>query len=175
VLAWSIIPANAALLSIVGVLLGVVSTLVGVGGFAIALKQLSAIKTETEAAAQAIESVQIKIASFDAAQECASARKLIHDIKANLLTPDWLEVLKGYEALIDSFLKLSHSNSSVGLEDREVLEKQTRDMAKFCEAIRRKLGKNDNAIMLKGQDMALRDFSDTMTKITFSVIKEIQT
>lgn len=173
-IAWLIIPENAALISWVAFVVGGISVLLTLAGLWIAIKQLGAIKTEAEAQKLAIEAVQLKVASFDTAQECQIARSLIGDIQGKLRERDWPEVLLSYESLIQSFLRLSHSNSSLPLEDRALLVKMTKDMANMCEGIRKKSLEPGHHLVLRGQDQALRDFSDIMTKVTFSVVKDIQ-
>lgn len=143
-------------------------------GLWIALRQLRAIKTETEASKAAIDLVQVKVAAFDTAQECQTASTLIGAIRGHLQSHDWDKVITAYEGLIQSFLRLSHSNSSILEDDRLLLQKMTRDMAGMCEGVRRKVAESADRVVLRGQDQALRDFSDIMTKITFAVAKDLQ-
>jgi hypothetical protein len=171
---WLLVPENDALITWIGFALGVIGGLVGGIGLWVALVQLSAIKTETEAASAAIKQVQLKVASFDTIQQCNNARSQINEIKAQLHGGKWIDVLKSYEALIEIFLMLAHSNSNIDEDDREALRKQTIDMAKFCEAIRKKSLQEGQAMVLRGQDAAIRDFSDTMTKVNFAVMRDLQ-
>jgi hypothetical protein len=171
---WLLIPENAALLNWIGFLVGGLGLAIALFGLRLALKQLKAIKTETEASKAAIESVQLKVASFDTAQECQVARGMISAIRSSLAADDWTEVIKNYEDLIQSFLKLSHSNSPICIEDRALLIKMTKDMANICDGIRKKQRDTTKSVSLRGQDQALRDFADIMTKITFLVVKDLQ-
>ena len=143
-------------------------------GLWLTLKQLKAIKTEAEAQKAAIEAVQFKVASFDTAQECQIARSLIQKIQSHLQSRAWPEVLTAYEKLVESFLRLSHSNSAIHIDDRALLIKLTKNMADICEGIRKRQLVSGQAVILRGQDQAIRDFSDIMTKITFSVARDIQ-
>lgn len=170
---WLLVPRNGAILNWTGFLFGALGIVLGLIGLWIALKQLSAIKTESEAATVAIKNVQLKVASLDTAQECQVAKSLIASLRSNLIEYNWLKTIKDYEELIQSFLRLSHSNSSIAEEDRALLVKMTRDMARMCDGIRKKQ-QSGVEITMHGQDQALRDFSDIMTKITFLVIKDIQ-
>lgn len=171
---WLIVPENGALLTWIGFGLGVVGAIIGFVGLYIALRQLAAIKSEAEASTAAIRQVQLKVASFDTIQECNVAKALIGDIKKHLSVSEWREVLRSYELLIESFLRLAHSNSDIEDEDRQVLNKSTKDMAKFCGGIRKKFMQGDEVPSLRGQDIALRDFSEIMTKVTFAVMKDLQ-
>ena len=150
--------------------LGIVLALLGLW---IALKQLTAIKTESEAATAAINNVQLKIAAFDTAQECRTAKSLIGSLREGLISEDWDTVIKLYEALIQSFLNLSHSNSTIENDDRDLLIKMTHDMAKICDGIRKRK-RTGSVVAVQGQDQAIRDFSDIMTKISFLVAKDMQ-
>lgn len=150
--------------------LGIVLALLGLW---IALKQLTAIKTESEAATAAINSVQLKIAAFDTAQECRTAKSLIGSLREGLISEDWDTVIRLYEALIQSFLNLSHSNSTIENDDRDLLTKMTHDMAKICDGIRKRK-RTGSVVAVQGQDQAIRDFSDIMTKISFLVAKDMQ-
>lgn len=171
---WLLIPENSALLNGLGFIVGLLGLLLSLVGFWVAWKQLRAIRTETEASNAAIKSVQVKVAAFDTAQECQTASVLIRGIRDHLGSENWQSVVTGYEHLIQSFLRLSHSNSSIQEDDRMLLHKMTTDMARICEGIRKKLSDRPAIIVLKGQDQALRDFSDIMTKITFAVAKDLQ-
>lgn len=166
-------PRNGALLNWAGFLFGGLGIILALVGLWLTLKQLSAIKTEAEASTIAISNVQLKVAAFDTVQECQIAKSLVVSLRANLLDYNWVKILKDYEDLIQSFLRLSHANSSIPTEDRALLLKMTRDMARMCDGIRKKQ-RAGTQITMQGQDQALRDFSDIMTKITFLVIKDIQ-
>lgn len=171
---WLLNPVHNALITWIGFAIGVVGTVLGLAGVGLTLWQLRAIKTETEAASRAINSVQLRVASFDAAQECAKAQELVQNIRRNLRLQDWEQVLAVYEELIQIFLNLSHSTSSIGMDDRQLLTKHTEEMAKMCAAIRRRAAENESAIVLKGQDRALRNFADIVTKVSFSVTRSLQ-
>lgn len=171
---WLAFPRNAALLNGIGLVLGVVGFVFTLLGLYLALRQLKAIKSETEATRAAIQSVQLKVASFDAAQECQIARNLITSIRNHLQAQSWTDVLQSYEELIQSFLRLSHSNAATADADRQLLIKMTRDMAGMCEGIRKKQLIEGQKAILRGQDQALRDFTDITTKITFAVAKDLQ-
>ncbi|RVT42109.1 hypothetical protein [Sphingobium algorifonticola] len=171
---WLLIPANNAIITWIGFAIGVAGTFLGLLGIAIALKQLKAIKNETEAAGAAISSVQLKVASFDAAEECRKASDLLVSIRTNLKISKWDQIISSYEDLIQAFLNLSHSTSLIEGEDRLLLQKHTQDMAKMCEAVRRRLAEGDSIIVLKGQDRALRNFTDILTKISFTVMRSLQ-
>lgn len=171
---WLLSSENGQLINVIGLALSLLGLFFALWGIKIALEQLEKIATATAASAAAINQVQLKVSSFDTAQECSRAENLIKEIKDDLHARTWQNVIKGYENLIESFLRLAHSNSNIDKADRSALVKHTKDMAKFCEVIRKKLPDPNEGFLLKGQDMALRDFSDIMTKITFSVMKELQ-
>ncbi|TMJ17158.1 MAG: hypothetical protein E6G94_02310 [Alphaproteobacteria bacterium] len=172
---WLLIPRNAAILNWVSFVFGGLGLALALLGLKIALNQLKGIKSETEAAKAAIDSVQVRVAAFDTAEECQSARSLIRSIHGHLHAQEWQNVVLAYEKLIESFLRLSHSNSSISQEDRLLLQKMTRDMASICDGIRKRSGTNSHgSVVLRGQDQALRDFSDIMTKITFAVARNLQ-
>ena len=170
---WLLIPENAAFLNWVSFLIGGGGLIFALAGLGLALKQLRAIKTETEASKAAIEAVQLKVASFDTAQECHIASGLIAEIQRGLHSRSWPEVIAAYENLIQSFLRLSHSNSSIAADDRALLVKFTKDMANICAGIRKKQ-LIPKPVVLRGQDQALRNFSDIMMKITFAVAEELK-
>jgi hypothetical protein len=171
---WLLHPEHNALITWIGFAIGVTGTLLGLAGIALTLWQLRAIKSETEAASRAINSVQVKVASFDAAQECTKAGELVRIIRASLKDQDWQQVLDTYQDLIQRFLNISHSTSSVEHIDRQLLIKYTEEMAKMCDAIRRRIAENENTIVLRGQDRALRNFADIITKVSFSVTRRLQ-
>lgn len=171
---WLLNPEHNALITWIGFAVGVLGTLLGLAGIGLTLWQLRAIKTETEAANRAIGAVQIRVASFDAAQECAKASELVLGIRAGLKNQDWNNILDSYEKLLQKFLNLSHSTSPIELADRQILAKHTEDIAKMCEGIRRRLSEDQSKIVLRGQDSALRNFSDVITKISFSVTRSLQ-
>ncbi|WP_447758660.1 hypothetical protein [Sphingopyxis fribergensis] len=171
---WLIEPRHAALINWIGFFVGLIGTGLGLLGLAIALRQLKAIKTETEASRDAIEAVQLKVASFDTAQECQKADRIISEIRSFLNKSEWLEIVKCYENLIHSFLRLSHSHSKIEDGDRDLLRKHTSDMAKMCDAIRKNVSQGILDFSLRGQDRALRDFSDIIVKISFSATRNLQ-
>lgn len=171
---WILNPEHNALITWIGFAIGVIGTFLGLAGLGLTLWQLRAIKTETEAANKAINSVQLRVASFDAAQECAKAQDLVLDIRENLRIQDWPNIISNYEQLIQRFLNLSHSTSSIENDDRQLLTKYSDEMAKMCEAIRRRIAEDQNTIVLRGQDRALRNFADIVTKVSFSVTRSLQ-
>lgn len=168
-------PQHAALFNLIGIVVGGLGLLLTVAGLFVALRQLSAIKTETEATTVAVESMQFKVASLDVVKECQSAISRISDIRAALKKSEWDAILSSYEALIDAFLKLAHSSYVVSDTDKNSMIKMTEDMAKMCEGIRRNIRQPQSARSLRGQDQALRNFSDIMTRISFLVEKELRT
>ncbi|WP_294190319.1 hypothetical protein [uncultured Sphingomonas sp.] len=171
---WLLNPEHNALLTWIGFAIGVIGTLLGLLGIGLTLWQLKAIKSETEAARKAINSVQLRVASFDAAQECTKAKELVLGIRVSLKEQDWHQILVLYEDLIQRFLNLSHSTSSIGEADRKILIKYTEEMAKMCDAIRRRVAEAQDTIFLRGQDRALRNFADVITKVSFSVTRSLQ-
>lgn len=171
---WILNPEHNALITWIGFAIGVIGTFLGLAGLGLTLWQLRAIKTETEAANKAINSVQLRVASFDAAQECAKAQDLVLGIRENLRIQDWPNIISNYEQLIQRFLNLSHSTSSIENDDRQLLTKYSDEMAKMCEAIRRRIAEDQNTIVLRGQDRALRNFADIVTKVSFSVTRSLQ-
>ncbi len=110
---WLLEPRHAALINWIGFFVGLIGTGLGLLGLTIALRQLKAIKSETEASRDAIEAVQLKVASFDTAQECQKADKIISDIRTYLNKSEWTDIVKSYEDLIKIFLRLSHSHSEI--------------------------------------------------------------
>jgi hypothetical protein len=171
---WMLVPSNAAFLNLIAFGIGTVGLLLTLLALAIALKQLKAIKTETEASKAAIDAVQLKVASFDTAQECATAKSLINSIRADLKAGQLGEVIQKYESLIESFLRLAHSPSVIADPDRALMLKHTSHMAKICEGLRKKVALGAGAAPPRGQDQALRDFTDIMTKVNFAVVQELQ-
>lgn len=171
---WLLIPENAALLNWIAFLFGGAGIVLALVGLRIAIKQLKAIKTETEASKAAIEAVQLKVASFDTAQECSNAKMLINSIRADLKSAQWSDVVQKYEHLIESFLRLAHSPSVIADPDRALMIRQTTHMAKICEGLRKRMEPGGPTGAPKGQDQALRDFTDIMTKVNFAVVQELQ-
>lgn len=171
---WLIDPRHAALINWIGFFGGLIGIGLGLAGLGIALRQLKAIKSETEASRNAINAVQLKVASFDTAQECQKADRKISEIRSHLSESDWQQIVKCYEDLIQSFLRLSHYHSSMEETDRDLLRKHTSDMAKMCGAIRRNIAQGDANFSLRGQDKALRDFSDIIVKISFAATRDLQ-
>jgi hypothetical protein len=170
---WLLVPENSALLNWIAFLFGAVGIILALVGLWIALRQLKAIKSETEASKAAIESVQLKVASFDTAQECSHARSLISSVRNDLRIGQWSEIVQKYEMLIESFLKLAHSPSAIDTQDRALMIKYTTHMARMCDGLRKRLA-SANFDPPKGQDQALRDFTDIMTKVNFAVVQELQ-
>lgn len=171
---WLLVPEHNALLTWIGFAVGGLGTLLGLWGIGLTLSQLGKIKSEAEATKLAVQTVQIKVASFDTAQECKNAKDLIGQVRMHLKEDDWRSILFVYEEMIQSFLNLAHSTSSAGREDRDLLIKHTAEIAKMCEAIRRRLTESEENIVLRGQDRALRNFSDVVTKVQFSVTRSLQ-
>jgi hypothetical protein len=171
---WLLVPEHNALITWIGFAVGGVGTVLGLLGIWLTLNQLKLVKSESEATNRAVQAVQLKVASFDTAQECKNARDLIGQIRSHLKDDDWRSVLTVYEDMIQSFLNLAHSTSAARPEDRDVLVKHTSEIAKMCEAIRRRLAASEEKILLRGQDRALRNFSDVVTRIQFSVTRSLQ-
>lgn len=172
---WLIVPRNAALLNLIGFVVGGVGLAATIAGLFIALRQLSAIKTETEATTAAVEAMQFKVASLDVVKECQSATARITEIRSALKLADWESILTSYEELISIFLRLAHSFGIVTAADRDAMIKMTEDMAKICEGVRCTSSDPSSARSLRGQDQALRNFSDIMTRISFLVEKDLRT
>lgn len=171
---WLLDPYHAALITWVSFFVGALGTVFGLGGLGVALWQLSSIKSETEASRAAIESVQLKVASFDTIQECQSANNHISAIRNLLKNQEWDEIVSEYEELMENFLRLCHSNSQINDSDRNLIQKYTQDIANICEGIRKKSSQSSAPVLLRGQDKALRDFSDIVIKISFLITKELQ-
>lgn len=166
---WILVPQHAAAINLIGFAVGGIGLVLTIIGVAIALKQLSALKTETEATAQAVRTVQFKVSSLDTVKECQAAASKIASIRESLKSEAWLEVLAGYEFLIDAFLRLSYASEAVDATDKEAIVKMTRDMAVICERVRHNIDNPNAARRPRGQDQALRNFSDMVTKILFVV------
>ena len=171
---WLLIPENAALLSWIGFLVGGTGLILTLLGLRIALTQLKAIKTETEASKAAIDAVQLRVASFDTAQECTQAKTIINSIRNDLRVGQWSGIINKYEELIESFLRLAHSLSVIESSDRTLMIKYTGDMAKICDGLRKRLAENKHSSAPRGQDQLLRNFTDIMTKVNFAVVRELQ-
>lgn len=174
VIEWTLIPQNSALLNLMGLGIAVVGFFLTIAGLAIALQQLSQIKTETEATKAAVTAMQFKIASLDVAKECQSGMSHITQIRASLKANDWDAILSSYEGLIETFLKLAHSSGSVSDNDRHAMLKMTEDMAKICEGVRRNSIDPSRGKVLRGQDQALRNFSDVMARLSLMAEKELR-
>jgi len=170
---WLLVPSNAALLNWVGFFVGILGLVVTFAGLGIAIKQLSAIKSETEATKIAVNSVQIKIEGFDVVKQCDEASKLIALIRQCLRDKDLINLILNYEILTDIFTSLAHAHSVIEEEDRKKLSNFADDMAKICEGIRRTI-ENPERQKLKGQDLAIRRFSDVIVKINFHVKKDLR-
>lgn len=173
-ISWLLDPRHAATITWIGFFVSLVGTILGLIGLWVALRQLKSIKTETEASRSAIESVQLKVASFDTIQECQIASGHLRTIRDLLKSPNWNEILSEYEHLMQCFLKLSYSNSAITEGERGLLNKYSEDIANICEGIRKKLAKDASSVVLRGQDRALRDFSDVIVKITFAITRDLQ-
>lgn len=171
---WLLIPRNTALLTLIGFWIGVIGLGLTLLGLFFTLRQLKLIKTESEATTAAIESVQLKVSSFDFAKECHLAHDLILQIRESYRSQDWTSLLTSYEKLIESFLKLSHSHSAVLTDDKLLLIKMTQDMANICNGIRRKILSNEANVMPRGHDQAIRNFSDILIKVTTLVARDLQ-
>lgn len=161
-----------AIASLILTCIGFVAT---IGGLGVALKQLSAVKTETEATSAAISSVQFKVESFDASRECQISEGIIQQIRKSLKGDDAYIVIEHYQSLSDSFLKLSHADSVISQDDRTRIQSATEDIAKVCEGIRRRNSSEEGKGKFpQGQDRLLRDLSDIIHKISFLISRDLR-
>ncbi|WP_338502035.1 hypothetical protein V6R86_03160 [Sphingomonas kaistensis] len=171
---YFIVPQNAVLLNLVGFTLGLIGFFLTLWGLRIALEQLRGLKSEAEATRAAIQKVQLKVSSFDTLQEIAGARKTISSIRTVLIARSAKDLIPLYEQLIEMFLRISHAGEAISSEDREVMKRHTSEMAKICEGLRKRVSTNADALPPRGQDEALRNYTDITTKIGFALRQELQ-
>lgn len=129
------------------------------------LRQISKVKSATEAQQEAISNLRLRLASFDAIQECAHAQMHLESLRSAIQIKDTAEAIVLYDKLAICFINLAELGS--------VSQEVTSDLRVNADRVGRisKALESVELSPIKHLEIA-RDFHALLMKVRFEIHRE---
>lgn len=154
----------------IGFSAGLMGLVIGIGGFWLTLNQIAKIKTVAEAQEEAISGLRVRLASFDAIQECANAQMFINSLRDCIQTQNGTEALVNYDKLALSFINISESGSVDGPTTGDLRQAAQR-IGKISSGLENINDDSTNFSVSKHLDI-IREFHTLLMRVRFYLHRE---
>jgi len=160
-------PENAVAVSAWGFIIGLFSTVVGLVGFAITLRQIATVKTATEAAEIAITSLKIRMSHFDVIQECATAESALANLRHAARDGSWKDALLVCDQLATSLVNLKERYSSFDPSTYRLLDESIERVNGLSELTQRS---NSSRTLDPAKSLlSLREIHTALVRVRFKI------
>lgn len=141
--------------------------MIGLFGFWLTLRQISKIKSATEAQNEAILTIKGRFANFDAIQECAHAQQFLKSLRDAIFNANTSELTTVYDSIAICFINLSESNA-VNPDVGSSLRSEAARVGKITKAIETGEGVPASFSVPKHLEIA-RDFHALLMRVRFQI------
>lgn len=132
---WLLNPANSPAVALVGLGLTVLSLVVTVIGFVVAIYQIRRTQTATAAAAKAVGDLRSRVASFDATVEISRAAEALRETQRHLKNDQWASAVESYQAVKDAMVRLVALSDKIEMNERGQIAPMLADISELCNKI----------------------------------------
>jgi hypothetical protein len=151
--------------------MGALGLVIGIGGFWLTLSQISKIKTVAQAQEEAISSLRVRLASFDAIQECASAQMFLNAVRDAINAGIALDVISNYDRLAICFINIAESGSTENQITMSLREASQR-IAKISSGLESESRKNGSPLQVTKHLDMVREFHTLLVRIRLNLHRE---
>lgn len=136
---WLLNPVNGPIVAFVGLALTLVSMIITVIGFVIAILQIRRTQTATVAAAQAVKDLRSRVASFDATVEVSQAAAALKETQRHLNNDQWRSAVESYLTAKDALVRISALSDQISDNERIQIPQMLADIGEVCNRIEMEL------------------------------------